>query len=114
MTNYKQLGQEQRYVIDRLLRQGKSKSEIANVLGYPKYTIGRELERNTSKRGIGAKEYKPQQAQLKAEKRHREKNKHITFTDEMRKQIVTMITEAVYRIVFPLKNAMPLWKSASA
>ena len=33
MTNYKQLGQEQRYVIDRLLRQGKSQKEIADVLG---------------------------------------------------------------------------------
>jgi IS30 family transposase len=91
MTNYKQLGQEQRYVIDRLLRQGKSKSEIARVLGYHKSTIGRELKRNTPQRGKGAKEYKPQRAQLKAENRHKEKNKHITLTDEMRKQIVKQL-----------------------
>jgi transposase len=31
MKNDKQLGQEQRYVIDRLLRQGKSQKEIADV-----------------------------------------------------------------------------------
>jgi transposase len=31
MKNYKQFGQEQRYVIDRLLRQGKSQKEIADV-----------------------------------------------------------------------------------
>jgi IS30 family transposase len=39
MKNYKQLGQEQRYVIDRLLRQGKSQKEIADGLGYNKSTI---------------------------------------------------------------------------
>ena len=91
MTNYKQLGQEQRYVIDRLLMQGKSQSEIADVLGYHKSTISRELNRNTPKRGIGAKEYNPQRAQLKAERRHKEKNKQIIFTDEMRKRIVKQL-----------------------
>lgn len=91
MTNYKQLGQEQRYVIDRLLRQGKSQKEIANALGYHKSTISRELNRNTAKRGRGAKEYNPDRAHLKAERRHREKNKHITFTDEMRRQIVKQL-----------------------
>lgn len=49
MTNYKQLGQEQRYVIDRILRQGKSQKEIAGVLGCHKSTISRELNRNTPK-----------------------------------------------------------------
>jgi IS30 family transposase len=32
MKNDKQLGQEQRYVIDRLLRQGKSQKEIARSI----------------------------------------------------------------------------------
>jgi transposase, IS30 family len=91
MTNYKQLGQEQRYVIDRLLRQGKSQKEIADALGYHKSTISRELERNTPKRGRGAKEYNPDRAQVKAQRRHQEKNKHITFTDEMRRQIVKQL-----------------------
>jgi len=85
MTNYKQLGQEQRYVIDRLLKQGKSQKEIANVLGYHKSTISRELRRNTPRRGRGAKEYNPDRAHMKTERRHREKNKHIAFTDEMRR-----------------------------
>lgn len=92
MTNYKQLGQEQRYVIDRLLRQGKSRKEIADVLGYHKSTISRELKRNTPKRGRRAKEYNPQRAHMKTERRHREKNKHITFTDDMRLQIDTQLT----------------------
>lgn len=92
MTNYKQLGQEQRYVIDRLLRQGKSQKEIANVLGCHKSTISRELKRNTPQRGRGAKEYNPDRAQMKAQKRHQEKNKHIIFTDEMRTQIIKQLT----------------------
>lgn len=92
MTNYKQLGQEQRYVIDRLLRQGKSQKEIADVLGYHKSTISRELKRNTPNRGRGAKEYNPERAQMKAQRRHQEKNKHITFTNEMRRQIVKQLT----------------------
>jgi transposase, IS30 family len=91
MTNYKQLGQEQRYVIDRLLRQGKSQKEIADVMGYHKSTIGRELKRNTPKRGRGAKEYNPDRAEMKAQRRHQEKNKHVTFTDEMRRQIVKQL-----------------------
>ncbi|MBX2965559.1 MAG: IS30 family transposase [Cyclobacteriaceae bacterium] len=92
MTNYKQLGQEQRYVIDRLLREGKSQKEIAGLLGYHKSTISRELRRNTPQRGIGAKEYNPQKAQQKAERRHKDKNKHITFAEEMRRQIVKQLS----------------------
>ena len=92
MSNYKQLGQGQRYVIDRLLRQGKSQKEIADVLGYNKSTISRELKRNTPKRGRGAKLYDPEKAQMKTEGRHRGKNKHTTFTDGMRRQIVEQLT----------------------
>lgn len=92
MTNYKQLGQEQRYVIDQLLRSGKNKSQIAQALGYHKSTIGRELKRNTPQRGRGAKNYDPESAQLKTEKRHHDKPKHQTFTDDMRKQIVGQLS----------------------
>jgi IS30 family transposase len=94
MTNYKQLGQEQRYVIDRLLSQGKSQREIAEVLGYHRSTICRELKRNTPQRGRGAKEYNPERAHLKAQKRHREKNKYVRFTQDMREQIVGQLTVA--------------------
>lgn len=92
MTNYKQLGQEQRYVIGRLLKQGKSQQEIADAIGWHKSTICRELKRNMPKRGRGAKEYDPQRAQVKTERRHRKKNKHITFTEDMRKKIVKELT----------------------
>ena len=39
MTNYKQLGQEQRYVIDRLLRQGKSKNCMPDRVSIEKRPI---------------------------------------------------------------------------
>jgi len=91
MTNYKQLGQEQRYVIGRLLEQGKSRKEIAEALGCHKSTISRELRRNVPKRGFGAKIYNPDRAQIKTDNRHREKNKHITFTDSMRRIIVKQL-----------------------
>lgn len=92
MTNYKQLGQEQRYAIDRLLKQGKNQNEIANLLGYHKSSISRELKRNTPKRGMGAKIYNPGRAQMKTERRHHDKPKHQKFSDSMRKQIVNQLT----------------------
>jgi transposase, IS30 family len=96
MTNYKQLGQEQRYVIAQLLKQGKSQKEIGILLGYHKSTISRELKRNIPKRGRGAKVYNPELAQLKTERRHNEKNKQIKFTEEMRAKIVKHL--AVYKL----------------
>ena len=92
MTNYKQLGQEQRYVIDRLMKQGRSQKEVADSLGYHKSTISRELNRNTPKRGRRAKEYDPARAQMKTERRHHHKPKSQKFTDAMRKQIIKQLT----------------------
>ena len=92
MTKYKQLSQEQRYVIGRLLKAGKTKQEIATAVGFHKSTIGRELMRNTPKRGRGAKVYKPDKAQQKTEIRHKAKPKSFSFTADMRKQIVKWLT----------------------
>lgn len=56
---------QEREVLDRLKKQGKSKAEIARVLGRDRSTIGRELARNTGGNG-----YRPKQAQrLAAERR---------------------------------------------
>lgn len=92
MTNYKQLSQEQRYVIGRLLKADKSKTEIAIAIGVDISTIYRELKRNTPKRGRGAKLYKPGKAQQKTELRHKIKPKCFSFTADMRKQIVKWLT----------------------
>ena len=88
MTKYKQLSQEQRYVIGRLLKAGNTQEEIATAIGCHKSTISRELMRNIPKRGRGAKVYKPDKAQQKTEQRHKTKPKCFSFTADMRKQIV--------------------------
>jgi IS30 family transposase len=62
MTKYKQLGQEQRYVIGRLLKAGSTQEEVSTAVGCHKSTISRELKRNIPKRGIGAKLHKPDKA----------------------------------------------------
>lgn len=91
-TNYSHLDLGQRYKIEALINAGKSRTEIALELGRHKSTIGRELKRNTSKRGIGAKLYKAERAQEKTSLRHQLKEKHCVFSDEMKKQIVKWLT----------------------
>ncbi len=68
MRGYTQLTQEQRYQIEALLKAEHSRTEIAEVLGVHKSTIGRELRRNRGLRG-----YRPKQAQRLADNRHKEK-----------------------------------------
>lgn len=62
---YKQLTSEQRYTISVLLSKGLKKKEIAEAIGVSNSTITRELQRNSSKRGV----YKWEIAQKRAEKR---------------------------------------------
>lgn len=62
---YKQLTSEQRYTISVLLSKGLKKKEIAEAIGVSNSTITRELQRNSSKRGV----YKWEIAQKHAEKR---------------------------------------------
>lgn len=58
------LNAQDREVLYRLKKLGKSKAEIARVLGRHRSPIGRELARNTGGRG-----YRPQQAQRLADER---------------------------------------------
>ena len=44
MTNYKQLSQDQRYLIGRLLKAGSTEEGIATAIGGHKPTIGSELK----------------------------------------------------------------------
>jgi IS30 family transposase len=55
---------QERGFLYRLKKQGKSKTEIAQLMGRDRSTIYRELKRNTGARG-----YRPQQAQRLAEAR---------------------------------------------
>ena len=73
--SYAQLTQEQRYQIYVLKKIGHKPAEIARCLGVHKSTIGRELRRNSGKRG-----YRPKQAQEKAlERRLRKSEPRIDF-----------------------------------
>ncbi len=91
MTNYKQLGQEQRYVIDRLLRQGETLTAIAVAVGCSKSTISREIRRNGYVRPLEGKVYNPLSAQNKADKRHYSKPKCRRFTRKMKRQVAQML-----------------------
>ncbi|MFM7106265.1 MAG: helix-turn-helix domain-containing protein [Flavobacteriales bacterium] len=78
--------------MDRLIKQGKTQKQIAEALGCHKSTVSREISRNTPRRGKGAKQYDPEKAQIKTDRRHRDKNKRITFTDEMKRTVVNQLT----------------------
>lgn len=70
MRTYQQLTQEQRYQIHALKQAGHNQAEMATLLKVHKSTIGRELNRNSGKRG-----YRPKQAQCFALERRRAKIK---------------------------------------
>ena len=61
MSTYTQLTREQRYQIYALKKMGHSRSEIARVIKVHKSTVGRELRRNSGRRG-----YRPRQAHAAA------------------------------------------------
>ena len=128
MTKYKQLGQEQRYVIDRLLKQGKTQKEIADAGWCHKSTISPELKLNMPRGGLGSGKYNSERAQEKANRRHIEKHKHTKFTEDMRRKIAKQLTveklspkliaaigrkenpgfvshEAIYRLISNMKHS---------
>jgi IS30 family transposase len=61
---YRHLSQEERYQIYILMKDGKTQTQIAQLMGRHKSTISRELARNAGLRG-----YRPKQACLLAEER---------------------------------------------
>ncbi len=91
--NYFQLTLAQRYQIEALKSAGHSQSSIANIIGFNKSTVCRELKRNVPKRGSGAKVYHAQKAQDKTEIRHKIKPKQILFTTELKSVVIQKMTE---------------------
>lgn len=86
MKKYKHLKPEQRYQIGALLEVGKSRSEIADIIGVHKCTIGRELKRNTGLRGQHAGKYIPRLAVNKTIERHKIKHKAVKLTQVLKDQ----------------------------
>lgn len=85
---YNHLTSEQRYTIDVLLRQKKSRKEISQTIGVSESTLSREIRRNSGQRG-----YHWQQAQVKATDRQRRLQNYRNLTIEIRKLIRSKITE---------------------
>lgn len=84
------LSYEQRYTIEVLLQDNKSKSEIAKLLSLNKSVIYREVGRNSDERnGV----YKAKLAQLKYEKRLFSKAKHKKTTPELMQNIIALLQQ---------------------
>ena len=90
--NYSQLTLGQRYQIEVLKAIGHNQSSMANTIGVSKSTISRELNRNVPKRGIGAKKYSAERAQNKTDTRHKMKLKKISFSAELKRDVVRKMT----------------------
>lgn len=89
---YFQLTLGQRYQIEALNANGNSQSSIAKIIGVHKSTVCRELKRNVPKRGMGAKIYGAQKAQLKTDCRHKIKPKQVIFSAELQCDVVKKMT----------------------
>jgi len=85
---YHHLTSEQRYTIDVLLQQNKSRKEIARTIGVSQSTLSRELKRNSGQRGYHCK-----QAQVKADDRKRRLQNYRSLTVDKRNFIRKKITE---------------------
>ncbi|HYW35896.1 MAG TPA: IS30 family transposase [Balneolaceae bacterium] len=93
MQKYNHLDLQDRHKIKALLKAGHSQTKIAEIIGVHKSTISRELSRNVARCGHYAKEYRPRVAQQKTNKRHREKRKHIRFTEDLKQDAIRWLTE---------------------
>lgn len=92
MKKYNHLDRQDRHKIKALLVAGHSQTKIAEIIGVHKSTVSRELSRNVATRGRYANEYRPEAAQRKTSKRHRDKPKQIRFTQDLKQQASKWLT----------------------
>ena len=90
MSKYKQLKEQERYTIDRMLKQGYSMSDIAHTLGRDKSTISRELKRNRSGRKY---RYQSHIAQDKAQQRLTQSHRKYSLKTPLLKQYITELLQ---------------------
>lgn len=83
---YKNISYEERKLIQRHHKSGKSNSEIAHILGRHRSTIGRELKRNSGKQG-----YLPKQAFDAFKQRKSNAVKRHKLTDEIKSMTKKLI-----------------------
>lgn len=89
-NTYKQLAQKEREKIYQLKKKGLTNSDIAAKLGRDKSTIGRELRRNQH---LKLKQYLPDTAERKAEKRKAQgrKVRYVTKQPVLKKKIIRLL-----------------------
>lgn len=87
MSHYAQLTQDQRYQSYIRMKAGLTQAEIADLLGVDKFTISRELRRNSVRRG-----YRPGSThQLCIERRQQKASPRI---DDSTWQLVSRLSRA--------------------
>ena len=82
-TSYRRLREEDRQVIYRMSKAGKTQQQIAQALGLSQSTVSKEMARNCGQRG-----YRPKQAQRKASERQASKKKrNRVIADELEAEV---------------------------
>ena len=89
MKKYNHLSREQRYTMDRLLKQGKSYSFIAETIGVSTSTVSREIRRNQTPRG----RYSCRQAETYASERKEWRYYPRKFNSKMRHEVEQIIRQ---------------------
>ena len=89
MKKYNHLSREQRYTIDRLLKQSKSYSFIAETIGVATSTVSREIRRNQTPRG----RYSCRQAETYASERKEWRYYPRKFNSKMRHEVEQIIRQ---------------------
>jgi len=84
--SYKHLSLEERHYIELSLKEGVSQNKISEILGRCQSSITREIKRNTGKRG-----YRHNQANNFTIERHKNKEKAIKLTAEIKEQLAIYI-----------------------
>ncbi|KAA6316325.1 hypothetical protein EZS27_033347, partial [termite gut metagenome] len=87
MKNKKHFTPDQRYQIEALLAAKKSQKEIASIIGKDPSVVGRELKRNSHKRGYSAR-----MAQMYADERKERFRDNRRFTESIKRKIIRELT----------------------
>lgn len=88
-NKFKQLNQEQRYLIAALKKAGCSNNSIAQQLLIHKSTVGRELKRN----GTSKNKYNPALAQKFYQDRKTDRHRKVSFTPSMKQIVDNKLTQ---------------------
>ena len=86
-TNYRRLREEDRHVIQRMRKAGKTQKEIAEALGFCQSSVCRELSRNRGGRGYRAKQAEDFAAERRKLKKTRAPAIHGEVEEEVLKRL---------------------------